>query len=333
MGAAGLRRSAATRGVTAHDTAHGGDGSQRQGHGSKRAVRAWTGHADDPRAGGRRRRWGCASRTSGSSKATPQRAAYGMGDVCEPQARSSAAAPSYGPQTTSGKSCCGLPRTSWRRMRPTSTSTRGVVFVKGSPDRSMTVAELAHITLFRPLRRPPTGEVEPVLSASRHYDPPETYSYGSHCVIIELDPLTGRIDITRIVAVEDCGTMINPKVVEGQMRAGISQASAWPYWNRWTTTRRGSSRMRRSWIFLVPNALTLPDIECAHLSHAVPVHGRWNQGMRRAAMLSVHWRLRGRGCGCPVRFRSAGAHGSAHRARRQVLDLIRSSESPHQPRG
>ncbi len=164
----------------------------------------------------------------------------------------------------------------------------GVVFVKGSPDRCMTVAELAHITYFDRFRRPDTDDVEPVLSSTRHYDPPATYSYGAHCVIIELDPATGTIDIKRIVAVEDCGTMINPQVVEGQMRGGIAQGIGLALLESIDYDETGQLNSTSYRNFLLPDALTLPDIECAHMSTPSPLTEGGIKGGGEAAMLSVH---------------------------------------------
>jgi carbon-monoxide dehydrogenase large subunit len=202
----------------------------------------------------------------------------------------------------------------------------GVVFVKGSPDRSMTVAELAHITYFDRFRRPPVDDVEPILSASRHYDPPETYSYGSHCLIIELDPQTGKIDIKRIVAVEDCGTMINPKVVEGQMRGGIAQGIGMALLESLDYDRTGQLNNASFMDFLVPNALTLPDIECAHLSTPSPFTEGGIKGCGEAAMLSVHCAFGGAVADALSEF-GVLIPMALPIGPQQVLDLLRSKKS------
>ena len=211
---------------------------------------------------------------------------------------------------------------------------QGVVFVKGSPDRSMTVRELAHITYFDRFRRPDQDEVEPLLSATRHYDPPETYSNGAHCVIIELDPKTGKIDITRIVAVEDCGTMINPQVVEGQMRGGIAQGIGMGLLESLEYDKTGQLNNASFMDFLVPNALTLPDIECAHMSTPSPLTEAGIKGCGEAAMLSIHCAL-----GSAVADALADHEGqlvpmSMPIGPQQVMDLINSAPtSQAQPRG
>lgn len=164
----------------------------------------------------------------------------------------------------------------------------GRIFVKGSPDRAMTVAEIAYITYFDRFRRPDENEVEPVLSATRHYDPPAAYANGSHAVIIELDPQTGVLDIKRIVAVEDCGNMINPKIVEGQMRGGAAQGIGMGLLESLDYDNNGQLRNASFMDFLIPNARTLPDIECAHIVTPSPYTEGGFKGAGEAAMLSIH---------------------------------------------
>ena len=105
---------------------------------------------------------------------------------------------------------------------------------------------------------------------------------------MELDPSTGKIDLTRIVAVEDCGTMINPQVVEGQMRGGIAQGIGMALLESLEYDANGQLNNASFMDFLVPNALTLPDIECAHLSTPSPLTEGGIKGCGEAAMLSIH---------------------------------------------
>ncbi len=76
--------------------------------------------------------------------------------------------------------------------------------------------------------RPPTGgprpdDVDPALTSTRSYDPPETYSNACIAAVVEVDAETGQVRIERIVVVEDCGTVLNPMVVEGQVIGAIAQ--------------------------------------------------------------------------------------------------------------
>jgi CO/xanthine dehydrogenase Mo-binding subunit len=126
------------------------------------------------------------------------------------------------------------------------------------------------------------------LSSTRHYDPPAAYANGSHAVQIELDPQTGLLDIKRIVAVEDCGKMINPKIVEGQMRGGVSQAIGMGLLESLVYDENGQLRNASFMDFLLPNATTLPDIECHHVVTPSPVTEGGFKGAGEAAMLSIH---------------------------------------------
>lgn len=167
----------------------------------------------------------------------------------------------------------------------------GKVFVQGSPDRSMTVKELSFISHFDRFRRPDENEIEPGLVSTRHYDPPETYSNGSHAVEIELDPKTGYLEIKRIVAVEDCGTIINPKIVEGQMRGGVAQGIGMGLLESLEYDENGQLRNASFMDFLVPTAQTLPDIECHHVITPSPYTEGGIKGCGEAAMLSIHTAL------------------------------------------
>jgi carbon-monoxide dehydrogenase large subunit len=106
--------------------------------------------------------------------------------------------------------------------------------------------------------------------------------------MIELDPQTGEIQIKRIIAVEDCGTVINPQVVEGQMRGGISQGIGMAMLESLEYDKNGQLSNASFMDYLVPNALTLPDIECAHVSTPSPVTEGGIKGCGEAAMLSIH---------------------------------------------
>ena len=164
----------------------------------------------------------------------------------------------------------------------------GRVFVKGSPDRGMAVAEIAYITYFDRFRRPDEDDVEPTLTATRHYDPPAAYANGAHAVILELDPDLGAIDIKRIIAVEDCGNMINPRIVDGQMRGGVGQGIGMGLLEHLDYDENGQLRNASFMDFLIPNATTLPDIECAHLVTPSPYTEGGFKGAGEAAMLSIH---------------------------------------------
>src|SRR5207244_11961513 len=69
--------------------------------------------------------------------------------------------------------------------------------------------------------------LEPGLEAVEYYDPPNlTYPFGSYICVVDIDRGTGQVHIRRFMAVDDCGTIINPMVVEGQIHGGLTQGLA-----------------------------------------------------------------------------------------------------------
>src|SRR3712207_125139 len=100
----------------------------------------------------------------------------------------------------------------------------GQVRVKGSPDQCAEVAEVARAA-FLEAQRLPEGEAG-TLEANAGFDPPGTFSNATHGVEVEIDPETGEVRLGRYVVAEDCGIMINPMIVEGQVRGGVAQGIA-----------------------------------------------------------------------------------------------------------
>ncbi|MBI2207176.1 MAG: xanthine dehydrogenase family protein [Candidatus Rokubacteria bacterium] len=99
----------------------------------------------------------------------------------------------------------------------------GRVTVRGAPDRGFSLGEIAAIaTAPRPGYALP-GAMDPGLEATGYVQATQsTYSSGAHAVVVEVDRETGAVTLLRYVAVDDCGTMINPMVVEGQVHGGIA---------------------------------------------------------------------------------------------------------------
>ena len=97
----------------------------------------------------------------------------------------------------------------------------GKFFVRGSPDQAKTIQDIA--LMANVAWDMPEG-VEPGLEASTFYDPPNfSYPFGTHIAVVEVDTETGRIDLKRYLACDDCGPQINPMIVEGQIHGGVVQ--------------------------------------------------------------------------------------------------------------
>jgi len=96
--------------------------------------------------------------------------------------------------------------------------------VTGAPDKAKTIPEVA-FSAWTAHALP--AEVEPGLFATAVYDPPNfTFPSGAHICVVEVDPDTGQVFIVKYVAVDDCGTIINPMIVDGQVMGGVAQGIA-----------------------------------------------------------------------------------------------------------
>ena len=96
--------------------------------------------------------------------------------------------------------------------------------VTGPQGRSVTIAEIAKVAHLR-MDGLPAG-VEPLLDATATYEPAVStgvYSYATHGAVVAVDPETGAVELIDFAVAEDCGTMVNPMLVEGQIRGGVAQ--------------------------------------------------------------------------------------------------------------
>ena len=139
----------------------------------------------------------------------------------------------------------------------------GAVVVRGSPQRAIPLEDIARAAHLEIQRLP--EDVEPGLNAHASFDPPGTFSNATHGAVVEIDPETGRVEIERYVVVEDCGVMINPAVVEGQVRGGVAQGIAAALYEEVVATDDGVPQTTTLMDYLVPTAREIPRVEIEHL--------------------------------------------------------------------
>jgi carbon-monoxide dehydrogenase large subunit len=143
-------------------------------------------------------------------------------------------------------------------------------FVRGSPARALGYAELARTVHFRSnaLR----GLLEPSLEATVHYTnaQPWTFTNGAHLAVVELDPDTGRVSVLRYVAVDDCGRIVNPALVEGQIAGGIAQGIGGALREHCAYDDAGQPLSATLMEYAVPTAADLPAFELHHLETPAP---------------------------------------------------------------
>ena len=139
----------------------------------------------------------------------------------------------------------------------------GGVRVAGSPDRGVALEDVARVAYLE-AQRLPAGEV-PGLECVASFDPPGTFSNAVHAAVVEIDRDTGAVAIRRYVVAEDCGVMINPAIVEGQVRGGVAQGIAAALYEQLAYSEQGQLQSASLIDYLVPTAAEIPAIEIHHL--------------------------------------------------------------------
>ena len=135
----------------------------------------------------------------------------------------------------------------------------GSFFVKGSPDQSKPIQEMA--TMANVAWNLPEG-MEPGLEASAFYDPPNfVYPFGTHVAVVEVDKDNGHIVIKRYVAGDDCGPQINPMIVDGQVHGGVVQGVGQTLWEGAVYDDNGQLLTGSMTDYALPKAHMLPQIE------------------------------------------------------------------------
>ena len=145
----------------------------------------------------------------------------------------------------------------------------GRIIVRGKPERSMPFREIARAA-YGGLRRLPK-DMEPGLEVTRFYDPYYgTASSATHVAVVEVDRETYEVKLHRYVVVEDCGRIINPLIVEGQVRGGVAQGIGAALYEEVVYDEEGQLLTGTLMDYLVPTAAELIPIEVHHLETPSP---------------------------------------------------------------
>jgi carbon-monoxide dehydrogenase large subunit len=142
----------------------------------------------------------------------------------------------------------------------------GVVVDKGTTRERITLDEVARICFFRPDTLPPGFQAE--LIATRHYVPrawPFAFTNGIQASYLEVDTETGFVKLLKHWCVEDCGTVINPQLVDEQIRGGIVQGLGGALFEHCRYDERGQLLNGNMADYLVPMAMEMPDMEIGHV--------------------------------------------------------------------
>jgi CO/xanthine dehydrogenase Mo-binding subunit len=181
----------------------------------------------------------------------------------------------------------------------------GQVRVKGSPDKGMPLAAVSVLanpvryafgggteaaTQFSSKREGPPlpGGEEPGLEATGYFSPPgSTWASGCHAAYVRVDPQTFRLEILKYVVVHDCGKVINPLVVQGQIEGGVAQGIGGAFYERLAYGEDGQLRNASFMEFLIPYSTEIPEIEIDHIETPSPLNPLGVKGAGEAGVIPV----------------------------------------------
>ena len=136
------------------------------------------------------------------------------------------------------------------------------------PNGSVGFAEIAYAANARQEHLP--AGMEPLLDATGTYEPTETggvFAYGTHAVVVAVEPDTGVVEILDYAVSEDCGTMINPMIVDGQVQGGIAQGIGTALYEEIPYDEIGQPLATTFADYMVPCAPEIPTVRMAHIVH------------------------------------------------------------------
>src|SRR3954467_4580837 len=158
---------------------------------------------------------------------------------------------------------------------------KGSFHVKGDPSSSVTIQDIA-------MRAHGAGElpegIEGGLEAQICYNPENlTYPYGAYICVVDIDPGTGKVKVRRFVAVDDCGTRINPMIVEGQIHGGLADGVGMALMEFIGFDEQGNCLGGSFMDYLIPTAMEVPDWETGYTVTPSPHHPIGAKGIGESA--------------------------------------------------
>ncbi|MDQ3945479.1 MAG: molybdopterin-dependent oxidoreductase [Actinomycetota bacterium] len=162
--------------------------------------------------------------------------------------------------------------------------TNGVFQAKGAPDRNMPIQAVS-FAAFQGHNLP--DGLEPNLRAESSYDPPNfVFPFGTHVCVVEVDEDTGAVELVNYVAVDDCGTQINPMIVEGQIHGGVVQGIAQALFEEAAYDTDGNLLSSTLADYLVPSAAEMPSFTLANTVTPSPTNLLGVKGVGEAGTIA-----------------------------------------------
>ena len=157
--------------------------------------------------------------------------------------------------------------------------------MKGTPSRTMALGAIAFEAFT--MHDLPDG-MEPNLEGKVAWDPPNfTFPFGVHVAVVEIDEETGRVELQRYVAVDDCGNQLNPMIVEGQIHGGVVQGIAQALWEEAAYDEQGNPLNASLLEYLVPSAAEMPSFELDQTVTPSPTNPLGVKGIGEAGTIAA----------------------------------------------
>ncbi len=162
----------------------------------------------------------------------------------------------------------------------------GRAWVRSDAARSIALGELAG--LANPMRGAVKPNTEPGLEATRYFGPARgATASGAHALTLEVDPETMQVEVTKYVVVHDCGRVINPLLVDGQVHGGVAQGLGNAFYEQLVFDDNGQLMNASFMDFLLPTALDVPRIEVGHEETPSPLNALGTKGAGEAGAIPV----------------------------------------------
>jgi len=156
--------------------------------------------------------------------------------------------------------------------------------VRGQPERSLTLGELA--MRANPLRGGVTPGTEPGLECTAYFGPDRgSTASGVHAVVVEVDAETAMAKFLRYVVVHDCGKLINPMLVEGQVQGGVAHGIGNAFFEKLVYDEQGQLMNASFADYLLPTSLDVPRVDMAHRETPAPMNALGLKGVGEAGCI------------------------------------------------
>jgi carbon-monoxide dehydrogenase large subunit len=157
--------------------------------------------------------------------------------------------------------------------------------VRGSPDKGLTLADAAGAAYIA--ENLPDG-MEPGLEETAFYDPENfVFPFGAHACVVDLDPETGKVQVVRYVAVDDCGPAINPMIIDGQVHGGIVHGIGQALYEQIHFDEDGNLVTGTFVDYALPSAAELPSFELDRTETPSPVNALGVKGVGEAGTIAA----------------------------------------------